>query len=87
MAKSKENIFRTAVQRREQEQQQIEGVVTGRPNGLTPGGKVKKRGENATTLTLSCSMEDKLILKAYAASQSMSVSDLLHRWIKEHCDQ
>ncbi len=55
------------------------------PDGVTPQGRIRKRGMHATTLTLSCSQEDKIRIKRFAASRCMSVSDLLHHWIAEHC--
>lgn len=50
-----------------------------------PRGRPKKRW-NGTTITLSISEADKRKVKAYAANSGLSVSDLLHVWITEHCD-
>ncbi len=86
--KPKENMFSIAAQKREQQQRQIEAAVVQKltvPTGLTPKGKLRKRGDNATTMTLSCSLEDKIIIKSYAARHGLSVSDLLHSWIMQHC--
>ena len=47
--------------------------------------KLKKRGENATTMTLAISLEDKRTVKAYAARNCTTVSDLFHLWITQHC--
>ena len=59
-------------------------------NPNTPMGmampKFKKRGDNATTITLSISAEDKTRMKRHAARNIMSASDLLHKWIEENCD-
>ncbi len=80
---TKENMFSAAAQRREQEQQQIEAAVTGKVS--VGGGKVRKRGDHATTMSLSVSLEDKIKIKEYAARRCLSVSDILHSWIEEHC--
>lgn len=83
-------MFSSALQQRERERQEIEAAVTGMPvdpDAVIFSGKLKKRGEHATTLTLSCSTEDKVRIKMYAARHSMSVSDLLHQWITEHCGE
>ena len=47
----------------------------------------KKRGYGATSITLAISAEDKKIVKMYALHKNMTVSDLLHEWIGEHCGQ
>ena len=47
----------------------------------------KKRGYGATSITLAISAEDKKIVKMYALHKDMTVSDLLHEWIGEHCGQ
>lgn len=49
--------------------------------------RMRKRGAGATTMTLSISAEDKMRVKAYAASQATTVSDLLHQWIAEKCGE
>ncbi|MBQ1487857.1 MAG: hypothetical protein IIZ41_03740 [Lachnospiraceae bacterium] len=48
-------------------------------------GKLKKRGADATTITLSISMEDKELAKKLAADCNASVSDMLHKWIRQEC--
>ena len=84
--KAKGNMFAAAVQQRQQEQQEIEAAVTGAMvSGTTAGGRLKKRGENATTMTLAISKEDKATVKPWAAQHSTTVSDLLHKWIMENC--
>lgn len=84
--KPKGNMFAAAAQQRQQEQQQIEAAVTGAPApAQQAGGRLKKRGENATTMTLAISKEDKARVKAWAAQHSTTVSDLLHKWIMENC--
>lgn len=45
----------------------------------------KKRGYGATSITLAISAEDKKTVKMYALHKNMTVSDLLHEWIGEHC--
>lgn len=87
MAKEKENMFSsfdTAAQARQQEQQKIEAAVTGSqvPENL---GRLKKRGDGATTITLTISREDKARVKILAAKRGLAVSDLLHQWITESC--
>lgn len=82
--KPKGNMFAAAAQQRQQEQQQIEAAVTGVSVQQT-GGRLKKRGKDATTMTLAISKEDKATVKAWAAQHSTTVSDLLHKWITENC--
>jgi len=86
--KSEKNMFSAALTQREQEQQTIEATVA-ETHRKAPigGGKVRKRGLNATTMTLSVSLEDKIRIKEYAARKCMSVSDLLHIWIEEACSE
>lgn len=87
-AKAKGNMFAAAVQQRQQEQQEIEAAVTGAPApAQQAGGRLKKRGEDATTMTLAISKEDKATVKAWAAQHSTTVSDLLHKWIMENCTE
>jgi len=76
-------IFGAAVEERKQEQKQAEAVITGQQK-LPP---VRKRGPGATTITLTISREDKQTVKTYAARQCTTVSDLLHLWIQEHCQE
>lgn len=83
----KENMFGSfapAVQARQQEQQQIEAVVTGKPAQPGAVGRPRKR-QDTTTITLSISAADKQRVKAYAFANSVTVSDLLHQWIMENC--
>ena len=82
--KPKGNMFSAAAQKRQQEQQDIEAVVTSAP-GSAGTGRFKKRGPDATTMTLAISKEDKQRVKAWAAQHSTTVSDLLHSWIEEYC--
>ena len=84
--KQKPNMFAAAAQQRQQEQQEIEAAVTGAPVSQA-GGRMKKRGADATTITLAISKEDKARVKAWAARNSTTVSDLLHKWIEENCEQ
>ncbi|MDE7243325.1 MAG: hypothetical protein K2O18_05010 [Oscillospiraceae bacterium] len=84
----KENMFAAAAQRREQEQQEIEAAVTGKPASdpaLTPSGRYRKRGADATTLTVCIKREDKIRIKQCAAAKCMTVSDLMHELIEKYC--
>ena len=76
MAK-KGNIFDSAVQAREQEQEKLTAAVT----GGSMSGKVTK-----TKITLSITQEDADTVKMYALKNHTTVSDLLHEWIQEKCD-
>lgn len=80
--KAKGNMFGAAAQKRQQEQQNIEAVVTSVSGSAA---RMKKRGPDATTMTLAISKADKQRVKAWAAQHSTTVSDLLHRWIEEYC--
>lgn len=89
MAKQKNMFgsFGAAVEQREQEQQQIEAVVTGKSQTQSPAkavGRPRKR-QDATQITLIISKADKEKVKAYAFNHAVTVSDLLHRWIEENC--
>lgn len=92
MAK-KENLFGSfdlAAAERQQEQERIEARVTGQaappePKGrAVPLGRPRKRLD-ATTMTISISQADKDLVKAFAFSRALTVSDLVHTWINEHC--
>ena len=51
--------FGAAAQQRKEQQEQIEAAVTGKPvSGVPSVGREKKRGEDATTITLAISRED-----------------------------
>lgn len=73
--------FSTAAMEREQEQKQIMNTVIGEKTAL----RERKRGTDATTITLAISREDKQLVKAYAISKHTTVSDLLHQWIQNNC--
>ena len=84
---NKENMFGSfdaAVEQREQEQQQIEAAVTGKALAKARTGRPKKR-KDATSMTLIVSAEDKQKVKQYAYDHALTVSDLFHMWITEHC--
>lgn len=86
MANKKGNMFgnfANAAEQREQEQAKIEATVTGTTEKDT--GRMKKRGADATTITLSISREDKALVKSLAARKGLAVSDLLHQWIEQAC--
>lgn len=72
------NMFAAAASQREREQAKIESDVIG-----SQPEKPKKRGANATTITLTISREDKVLAKVIAARRGLTVSDLLHFWIHQ----
>lgn len=85
--KTRGNMFSEAAQKRQKEQQEIEAAVTGKPEAAVPNtGRMKKRGLDATTITLAISRADKATVKTWAAQHSTTVSDLLHKWIEENCN-
>lgn len=89
MVKQKGNMFGsfgTAVQERQREQQKIEATVTSKGTPAKNVGRPRKR-QNATSITLVISEADKAKVKAYALKHSITVSDLLHTWIMEHCEK
>lgn len=90
MAKQeKKNIFGsfgTAATERAQEQQQIEAAVIGRPARPGTTGRPRKR-QDATTMTISISQSDKDLVKSFAFQHSVTVSDLIHKWIIENCTE
>ena len=74
----KSNMFGAAADRRAKEQQKIAAAVTNTP----VAGDDKK-----TTITLSISEADKMAVKIYAMMHKTTVSDLLHEWIAQHCQE
>ena len=76
MAKKAGNIFASAVQAREQEQEKLTAAVTGGASD-----KVAK-----TKITLSITQEDSEKVKIFALKNHTTVSDLLHEWIAEKCE-
>ena len=93
-------IFGNAATMRQQEQERIEAAVTGRSapepgKSVTaakpaagfraaPSGRPRKRVD-ATCMTISISRADKDLVKDYAFAHAVTVSDLIHRWINQHC--
>lgn len=98
MAKQETNMFGSfgaAAEQRQAEQQRIEARVTGqaappepraarRASGAASSGRPRKRLD-ATTMTISISQADKDQVKSYAFAHAVTVSDLIHTWINEHC--
>ena len=78
--------FDSYAKAREQEQAQIEAEVTGQPKRPGAVGRPKKR-HDATSMTISISRSDKELVKAYAFEHSVTVSDLIHKWIIENCTE
>lgn len=92
--------FGTAAQQRQQEQERIETQVTGQDSpaaaepkqkpkskptvGSPASGRPRKRVD-ATSMTISISQADKNLVKSYAFEHAVTVSDLIHTWIREHC--
>ena len=76
MAKKAGNIFASAVQAREQEQEKLTAAVT--------GGASDKAAK--TKITLSITQEDSEKVKIFALKNHTTVSDLLHEWIAEKCE-
>ena len=88
MAK-KENMFGSfgaAAADREQEQKQIEAIVTGKEARPELTGRPRKR-KDAVNMTISISKEDRETVKAYAYDHAVTVSDLIHTWILLHCKE
>lgn len=76
--KQDENMFgsfASAADERKKEQQQIEATVMG--TASDPGKR--------TTMQIAMSDEDKITIKTYAARQRKPVSEIIHEWIAEHC--
>lgn len=87
--------FGTAAEQRQAEQQRIKARVTGqaappkpwaakRASGSAPLGRPRKRLD-AMTMTISISQADKDLVKSYAFAHAVTVSDLIHTWINQHC--
>ena len=89
MAKPKDNMFGSfgaAIDERAQEQEYLESAVTGKTAKPGAVGRPRKR-QDATTMTISISKADKQTVKAYAFQHAVTVSDLIHQWIIEHCTE
>jgi len=95
MAKQGENLFGSfdlAATERQREQQRIEARVTGQaappePKGrAVPLGRPRKRMD-ATSMTISISQADKDLVKTFAFRHALTVSDLVHTWINQHCTE
>ena len=87
MAKNQDNIFGSFgsdLTERVEEQKQIEAAVTGKPSSPAVSGRPRKRVD-ATTMSISISRADKLLVKKYAFEHTVTVSDLIHVWINQHC--
>lgn len=79
----KGNMFQRLTEKRSEEQQNLEKTLTAAPP-KKPVGRPKKR-KDCKTIALTISAEDKELVQEYAYSHSLSVSDLLHMWIRETC--
>ena len=94
MAKDKGNMFGSfdkASEARAQEQKAIEAAVTGKaaPAPVAKSsavGRPRKR-QDATSMTICISQADKELVKSYALAHAVTVSDLIHRWIQETCNE
>ena len=78
----KKNMFEQAAVKRQQEQETIEAAVLGKP-AQKDTWRARKRGDDATSITLSISREDKERLREISAKRGCSISDLLHQWTTE----
>ena len=67
--------FDAAAKAREEKQQRLTSAATGAP--VTSG---------KTTITLSITEADKMKVKVYAMAHKTTVSDLLHGWIQDNCN-
>lgn len=76
MAK-KGNMFDTAVQAREQEQEKITAAVIG----------ASEQTPKKTKITLSITQEDSEKVKIFALKNHTTVSDMFHDWITEKCGE
>lgn len=74
---AKENMFAKASSKRVQEQSKI------KDNLQNANGADAVRSEPRTTMTLSMSVEDKIVLKMLAIKSEKTVSGMLHDWIEE----
>lgn len=85
---AKENMFAKMTSEREEQQKTLEAKLSGEPvqteREKILQGRPRKR-QNATTMTISLSQEDKEKIKLYAFSKSLTVSDLIHQWIEQNC--
>ena len=87
MAKNQDNMFGSfgsSLNERVHEQAHTEAVVTGQKPHPGTVGRPRKR-VNAVTMSISISEADKLLVKRYAFDHALTVSDLIHTWINQHC--
>lgn len=76
-------MFQKLTSERAAEQQDLEKKLTAEPP-KRPVGRPRKR-KDCQTIALTISAEDKALVQDFAYENSLSVSDLLHIWIREHC--
>lgn len=82
MAGKQKNMFggfSAAAQQRKEQQEQIEAAVISR------SAPAVVMGQDRTTITLAISREEKALLKSWAATHGVTMSDLLHDWITMNC--
>lgn len=67
----------------------IDAIAEGQQGNVAvqpePEQIIRKRGPGATTITMSISREDKILLKMYALKNCTTSSDILHGWIQRFC--
>ena len=72
---SKNNMFDDAADKREKEQSEITANVT----------RKSEKEDRSMKMTLSITPQDRILVKTYAIRNNLTVSDLFHQWISEHC--
>ena len=72
---SRNNMFDDAVDKREKAQSEITANVT----------KKSEKEDRSMKMTLSITPQDRILVKTYAIRNNLTVSDLFHQWISEHC--
>ena len=74
------NIFKNAESRRVKEQKAIETAI------MTDGGtEARQEQEKRTTMSVAMSVEEKTMLKQYAAAQGKTAASIIQAWIREFC--
>ena len=68
-------MFDDAADKREKEQSEITANVT----------RKSEKEDRSMKMTLSITPQDRILVKTYAIRNNLTVSDLFHQWISEHC--
>lgn len=79
----RKNIFFESEKRRAQEMAELESALI--PTAENPN-KAEEHSERRTTMCIAMSVQEKTMLKQYAAAQGKTTAAVIQGWIKEFCE-